>query len=145
LSDIVRSMPSPPAVRGFSEIVLVVADVARSSQFYREIIGLIPETEPTEEWAWFWAGEVGTPQRLGVHRGSLLFEEHSPHPAGARWGPIHFAFRIDRHDLESAADRARRAGIAVYGPTRFEWMRATSYYCYDPDGNLVEWWSPDPT
>jgi catechol 2,3-dioxygenase-like lactoylglutathione lyase family enzyme len=32
----------------------------------------------------------------------------------------------------------------VYGPTEFEWMKARSYYFYDPDGNLLEFWSPDP-
>ena len=143
-SGIVRGMERPPVIRGLAELVLVVADVARAARFYRDIIGLVPETEPTDEWAWFWAGEVGAPQRLAVHRGPLLFEEHSPHPAGSRWGPIHFALRIDRQDLEPAAERARRTGLAVYGPTRLDWMRATSYYCFDPDGNLVEWWSPDP-
>lgn len=150
-SGMVRGMERPPVIRGLAEIVLVVADVERAARFYRDVIGLVPETEPTEHWAWFWAGEIGSPQRLAVHRGPLLFEEHSPHAsgsrwaAGSRWGPIHFALRIDRQDLERAADRARHAGLAVHGPTRLEWMRATSYYCYDPDGNLVEWWSPDPT
>jgi catechol 2,3-dioxygenase-like lactoylglutathione lyase family enzyme len=30
----------------------------------------------------------------------------------------------------------------VYGPVELEWMNAESYYFYDPDGNLLEFWSP---
>lgn len=131
--------------RGLSEIVLVVQDVRAAAKFYREVIGLVPETDPTDEWAWFWAGAPGEPQRLALHKGSLLFEEHSPRPPGQRWGPVHFALQVDRAHLEAAAARARESGVPVYGPTRFDWMKATSYYCYDLDGNLVEWWSPDPT
>ena len=137
-------MGAPRFSRGFAEIVLIVQDVPAAARFYRDVIGLTPETEPTETWAWFWVGHPGQPQRLALHRGPLLFEEHSPHPPGARWGPIHFALQVGRADLEAAAARARASGIQVHGPTRFDWMKATSYYCYDPDGNLLEWWSPDP-
>ena len=71
-------------------------------------------------------------------------EEHSPLPPGQRWGKVHYAFEVPRVDLESAVAHVRAAGVEVYGPTRLEWMRALSYYFYDPDGNLLEWWSPDP-
>jgi catechol 2,3-dioxygenase-like lactoylglutathione lyase family enzyme len=33
-------------------------------------------------------------------------------------------------------------GVDVFGPVEFEWMNAESYYFYDPDGNLLEFWSP---
>ncbi len=59
--------------------------------------------------AWFWAGKVGPPQRIGLHRGSLLFEEHSPLP------------------LKASASAV-----------------PTSPSFYDPDANLLEFWSPDP-
>jgi len=32
----------------------------------------------------------------------------------------------------------------MLGPMRLEWMKADAYYFYDPDGNLLEWWTPDP-
>jgi catechol 2,3-dioxygenase-like lactoylglutathione lyase family enzyme len=129
--------------RGFSELVLIVEDVPRSAAFYRDVVGLVPETEPGEDWAWFWAGDPGTRQRLAVHRGSLLFEEHSPLPQGERWGRVHFALEVPADALESAAEHVRRHGVDVYGPTHFDWMHANSYYFYDPDGNLVEFWSPE--
>lgn len=129
---------------GLSELVLVVKDVAVAARFYREVVGLVPEREATGEWAWFWAGRPGRRQRLGITRGPLMFEESSPRPPGLRFGPAHFAFEVERADLKKEAARVAAFGAAVMGPARLEWMRAESYYFYDPDGNLVEFWSPDP-
>jgi catechol 2,3-dioxygenase-like lactoylglutathione lyase family enzyme len=129
--------------RGLSELVLIVADVPRSARFYRDVVGLVPEKAPNADWAWFWAGDPGTRQRLAVHRGSLLFEEHSPLPEGQRWGRVHFALEVPAAKLEPAVEHVRGQGVNVYGPTHFDWMGANSYYFYDPDGNLVEFWSPE--
>ena len=130
--------------QGISEIVLIVEDVPRAARFYRDVLGLIPIREVNEEWAWFWAGEPGVVQRIALHRGTLLYEEKSPLPPGRRFGRVHYAFQVARADLERAAERVRSAGVEVFGPMRLEWMGALSYYFYDPDGNLLEWWSKDP-
>lgn len=127
---------------GMSEIVLVVADVAKAARFYREVVRLIPVKEAEENWAWFWMGEPGQPQRLAVHTGSLLFEEYSPYPPGDRWGRVHFALLVPQQQIESAVQHVKSQGVEVYGPTSQEWMNATSHYFYDPDGNLVEFWTP---
>jgi catechol 2,3-dioxygenase-like lactoylglutathione lyase family enzyme len=129
---------------GLSEIVLTVSDVPEAARFYRAVVGLVPIRAADGEWAWFWAGPPGAKQRIALHKGSLFFEEHSPMPPGQRWGKVHYAFEVLRADLESAVAHVRAAGVEVYGPIRLEWMRALSYYFYDPDGNLLEWWSPDP-
>jgi catechol 2,3-dioxygenase-like lactoylglutathione lyase family enzyme len=128
--------------RGLSEIVLIVKDVQASARFYHEVVGLIPESESDEHWAWFWTGEPGEAQRVALHRGTLLFEEHSPLPAGARFGQVHYAFNVPRDRLMAAVDHVRTAGVEVYGPVHFEPMSADSYYFYDPDANLLEFWSP---
>jgi len=128
-------------VSGFAELVLIVEDVPHAAAFYREIVGLEPETEPDDAWAWF---SVADGQRLALRKGSLLFEKHSPHPDGQRWGHVHFALTVPRDRLAAAVEQVRASRVEVYGPTRFDWMHATSYYFYDPDGNLLELWSPDP-
>jgi catechol 2,3-dioxygenase-like lactoylglutathione lyase family enzyme len=71
-----------------------------------------------------------------------MFEEHSPHPEGERFGHVHFAFEVARDELDAAVGRVRSAGVEVYGPAQLDWMNAESYYFYDPDGNLLEFWSP---
>ena len=128
----------------FAEIVLMVEDVKVAAKFYEEVVGLTINRPANDDWAWFWLGEVGTPRRLALHRGALLFEEHSPYPEGQRWGRVHFALSVPRERLEAATAHVRSTGTPAYGPTRLEWMGATSYYFYDPDGNLLEFWSPDP-
>jgi len=118
--------------------------VPASARFYREVVGLAPATGATEDWAWFFAGEAGRPERIALHRGSLLFEEHSPHPEGEPWGQVHFALHVPRERLEEAVANVRAHSVEVYGPTCFDWMQASAYYFYDLDGNLLELWSPDP-
>ena len=83
-----------------AEIVLIVEDVKRSARFYRDVVGLVPENEPDDGWAWFWAGEPGQAQRVALRKGPLLFEEESPLPEGERWGRVHYAFNVPREKLE---------------------------------------------
>jgi catechol 2,3-dioxygenase-like lactoylglutathione lyase family enzyme len=130
--------------RGLAELVLIVEDVPKASRFYQDVVGLELEDGTGDEWAWFWAGKVGDPQRLALHRGTLLFEEHSPFPEGHRFGTVHFAFDVAPKDLDASVERVRAAGVEVYGPVEFDWMNAQSYYFYDLDGNLLEFWSPNP-
>ncbi len=128
---------------GISEMVLMVEDVKAAARFYEEVVGLVPEKEPDEDWAWFWAGTPGEAQRIALRKGPLLFEEHSPLPAGERWGTVHYALEVPRKMLAKAVEHVRSKGVEVYGPVRLEWMGADSYYFYDLDGNLIEWWSRD--
>jgi catechol 2,3-dioxygenase-like lactoylglutathione lyase family enzyme len=130
------------SIKNFSEIVLIVNDVQRAAEFYENVVGLTVESAD-DEWVWFYVGETEKNQRLAVHRGKLLFEEKSPLPEGKRWGQVHYAFEVGRNDFEKAVTKAKDAGVEVYGPQHFKWMNAVSYYFYDPDGNLIEYWSPD--
>ena len=126
---------------GISELVLVVKDVRSSARFYEEVVGLTPEKEANDEWAWFWAGTPGEAQRIALQKGPLLFEEHSPRPEDERWGAVHYAFEVTQDRLDDAVGHVRRKGAEVYGPVNLDWMDAISYYFYDPDANLIEWWS----
>ncbi len=129
---------------GLAEIVLVVKDVQASAEFYRDVVGLTPATEADDTWAWFWAGAPDLAERIALHKGSLLFEDQSPLPRGERLGPIHYAFNVPREQLDSAVAHVRDQGTEVYGPHNLKWMKAAAYYFYDPDGNLLEFWSPKP-
>ena len=125
-----------------AEIVLIVEDVALSKAFYRDVVGLALRTE-SEDWAWFWAGEPEHSANIGLHKGRLLMQEHSPHGPEHKWGLLHYAFRVPRERLQSAVEHVRSHGVEVYGPVHFEWMKADSHYFYDPDGHVLEWWSPE--
>jgi len=45
-------------------------------------------------------------------------------------------------DAFKFVDFLKEAGVEVYGPVDFKWIKAKAYYFYDPDGNLIEYWSP---
>ncbi|HEX9438815.1 MAG TPA: VOC family protein [Roseiflexaceae bacterium] len=128
-----------------AEIVLIVNDVKAAAQFYRDVVGLTPEIEADDAWAWFWAGAPGQARRVALHKGTLLFEEHSPLPEGKRWGQVHYAFHVPRERLAAAVAHVRERDVEVYGPVHIDWMNSTSYYFYDPDSNLLEFWSPNPS
>lgn len=113
---------------GMSEIVMVVEDVEGAARFYEEVVGLVPEKDANEEWAWFWAGTPGEAQRVALRKGPLLFEEHYPWPEGERWGQVHLAFEVPRDKLPDAVEHVQGEGVEVYGPVRLEWMGADSYY-----------------
>jgi len=129
-------------VKGFSEIVLIVKGIPKSKKFYEDVVDLTVESSD-KDWVWFYVGDRNRNQRLAIHKGKLLFEEKSPFPEVKRWGQIHFAFEVDRNNLEQAIEKVRHTGAEIYGPVDFKWMKAKSYYFYDPDGNLIEYWSPD--
>jgi len=128
---------------GIHEIVLVVKDVRKAAQFYRDVVGLTLRAEPTEEWAIFATISLANPQWLGLRKGHLLYEEHSPRPQGQRFGPVHFALQAGQPSPEEFLQNARQHGIEVYGPEKWEGrMKGQSYYCYDHDDNLFEYWFP---
>ncbi len=130
---------------GIHEIVLVVRDLEKAIQFYRDVIGLELRREPSEEWASFATISLENPQWLGLRKGSLLYEEYSPRPEGQRFGPVHFALQARASARDEFLQNARSRGIGVYGPERWESrMKGESYYCFDPDDNLVEYWFPSP-
>jgi catechol-2,3-dioxygenase len=127
---------------GLAEIVLIVKDVRAAAQFYQDVVGLTSVSEADDAWAWFWAGDPDQTQSVGLHKGSLLFEDQSPLPEGERWGHVHYAFKVPTERLADAVGHVRGKGVEVFGPVHFDWMNATSYYFYDLDGNLLEFWSP---
>jgi len=129
---------------GIHEIVLVVKNISEAVTFYRDVVGLVLRTEPTDEWASFATISLEHPQWLGLRRGTLLFEEYSPRPAGARFGPVHFALQALEPTPDGFLERARNAGLRVHGPQVWDnRLKGRSYYCYDPDDNLFEYWFPD--
>src|SRR5215470_17744373 len=99
-----------------AEIVLIVNDVPAAARFYRDVVGLTPESEADDSWAWFWAGKPGQAQRVALHKGTLLFEDQSPLSTGERWGQVHYAFNVPRERLAAAVDHVRNQDVEVYGP-----------------------------
>lgn len=117
---------------GFSEVILVVQDVARSLAFYRDVVGLRVDNEGNASFAWLWAGRPGEQQRIGITTGPLSYG------AAHVKGPQHFAFGTENARIDELKSALERQGVEVEGPVEFRFWNARSIYFSDPDGNRVE-------
>src|SRR5438874_11674615 len=126
-------------VRGLFETHLTVADLPRSTAFYRDVVGLPVALELPEQGAAFhWIGAPG--------RAMLGLWSIGSAPLGMT---LHVAFDVARDDVLAAPARLREQGVAplsFFGapadePSVIGWMPAAAVYFRDPDGHLVEYFA----
>jgi catechol 2,3-dioxygenase-like lactoylglutathione lyase family enzyme len=106
---------------------LTVADVARSVEWYANVLGL----QRVHEEAWGDFPAVLEANGSGV----ALFPHTSGHPVTSDDPLRHVGFRTSRAGLESARTELRRRGI---GFEEGDYGIAWSIYLSDPDGYCVE-------
>ncbi|MEN8160960.1 MAG: VOC family protein [Myxococcota bacterium] len=127
------------SVRGLDHLALTVADVERTLDFYRRVLGA--ELVYEELWR---AGklpvailQVGA-SRLSIHRAA---SPASPHAETPQPGSGDVCFRYDG-PLETAAAHLAAEGVEVIeGPVprpAADGQLGASLYFRDPDGNLLE-------
>lgn len=110
-------------------MTLQVCDPHAVAQFYVDVFGLrVLSTDADRLWL-----AVGEYARLGLWRpGEKEFgDEGGEH--------VHFAFAVERHELERIARCARAMGAELDGPHVHE-GGDRSLYVTDPAGNVVEAW-----
>ena len=130
-------MAAHTPVRGLFETHLTVADVGRSTDFYRDVVGLPLALDlPERNAAFLWIGEPGR-SMLGLWGiGSSVNSMH-----------LHIAFDVALDDLLRAPARLRDANVtplSFFGqetsePDVLGWMPAAAVYFKDPDGHLLEY------
>lgn len=112
-------------------VALAVTDLARSTAWYREVLGL----ERRYENVW---GEVPTMMAAGDTLVALFpMESQPPKPAPGNdtIAMRHFAFRATREQFEQAQEELRARGIKF---RREDHTISHSIYFRDPDGHLIE-------
>jgi catechol 2,3-dioxygenase len=124
-------------VRELGHLVLYVRDVARSANFYRQVLGWRqilpePEVEPVGVAA-FSSGRT--------HHELLLIEvgaDAAPVPSGRRVGMYHFGLKVGEtdDDLRAMMVTLREAGATIVGAS--DHTVTHSLYVEDPDGNEIE-------
>jgi lactoylglutathione lyase len=122
---------------GLFETHLTVADLARSTAFYRDVVGLPVALELPERGAAFlWIGAPG--------RAMLGLWSMGSAPMGLR---LHLAFSAALSDVLAAPAGLRAAGITPLSfdgdetdePSVLGWMPAAAVYFRDPDDHQVEY------
>ena len=116
-------------IQGIYEVAVRVRDLAAAEPFYRDVLGLeVGLRDEKRKWLFL---------RAGGQRGMIVLQQD-----GAN-GPLqHFAFTVDEAEIERAAERLRRSGVASVGPVVHEWIPAKSLYFTDPDGHDLELCAP---
>ncbi|MDQ1401167.1 MAG: catechol 2,3-dioxygenase [Acidimicrobiaceae bacterium] len=120
-------------IKELGHLVLYVHDVARSSAFYRDVLGwhqISPEGLPV---AAFSSGRT--------HHELLLIEvgaDAAPLPGGRHVGLYHFGLKIGDtdEDLRTALAALHSAGVRIAGAA--DHTVSHSLYIFDPDGNEIE-------
>ena len=116
-------------IRGLYEVAIPVKDLARSETFYRNNLGLtVGLRDESRRWLFL---------RIGGDAGMVVLQENN-----GNWQPLHFAFRVDVDDLNSAIVQLGENGINAEGPVIHKWMPAKTIYFLDPDGHELELCSP---
>ena len=126
-------LPPPPMVTGMYEMVLEVADLAASEQFYMEAIGLPVATRWGDERPATWM-TLGNEGFLGLWPASSggAVAIHN----GRGGDHVHFALRIPLGTIDQAQARLEELGHEV---ERVVFDNGNiAIYLDDPDGNVVE-------
>jgi len=112
-------------IRGLYEVAIPVRQLQRAEAFYRDVLGLVVGLRD-ERRKWLFL-------RAGGAAGMVVLQEHD-----GEFPIYHFAFTVDRSDLERAAIVLRECGVPTSGPTFHNWIPGTSLYFEDPDGHELE-------
>jgi catechol 2,3-dioxygenase-like lactoylglutathione lyase family enzyme len=128
-------------IMALDHIVLNVADIDRSLNFYTEVLGL-----PGERVDEFKAGKVGFPSvRINAATIIDLFPSKNSGPARAgekNSGNLnHFCLVVENAGLPGVIDHLKTNHIAIREGPASRWGargQATSVYFLDPDGNEIE-------
>ena len=125
-------------LRGLHHVTASVADLERTTTFYRDVLGLALTEEadnPDDPGArHFWFGDAAaTPGTLV----SFMEYPQLDEARGGRGAVHHFAFAVDSAEEQLAwRDYLRSKGVPC--SEVFERGRFKSIYFRDPDGNLLE-------
>jgi catechol 2,3-dioxygenase-like lactoylglutathione lyase family enzyme len=138
LTEPAAAEPRRMQLRGLHHVTAIVADLDRTTAFYRDVLGLALTDEGTNDddpdARHFWFGDAaGTPGTLV----SFLEYPQMDEARDGRGGVHHFAFQVGSDDEQVAwRDYLRSRGIPC--SEVFERGRFRSIYFRDPDGNLLE-------
>jgi catechol 2,3-dioxygenase-like lactoylglutathione lyase family enzyme len=117
---------APVRVRGLWHLALRVRDVGAAAAFYRDNFGLY---------------EVWRPDARNVYlsSGADNLALHEAVDVAAGGALDHLGFVVDSpEEVHAAAERLRRRGVPIAREPRAHRDGSVSFYCRDPDGNLVQ-------
>lgn len=139
--------PTLSVIKSLGEAAIRVSDLDTMSRFYEEILGL--QVIRKEEGFVFFKiakGYGGHSQNLALFKAeeSSFLVSKSDQLSPENSTLHHLAFNIDLEDFEAEQSRLTRLGISVQ-EVEHPWIHVRSLYFPDPENNLLEFVSFDPS
>lgn len=122
-------MKRPKATGGLHHVALYVKDLGACEQFYTELLGMRVEWRPDADNVYLTGGS----DNLALHRA----------PSGFDPGPAqrldHFGFVINEiGEVDEWFKFLKSNGVPIVKEPKTHRDGARSFYCRDPDGNIVQ-------
>jgi catechol 2,3-dioxygenase-like lactoylglutathione lyase family enzyme len=117
-------------LKGMRHIALKVTDVARSKNFYRDILGMDVVWEPDPQNVYLSTGC----DNIALHQVSQSFA------AGAVERQLdHLGFVVETVERVRELEESFRAqGVSIVHPFKMHRDGSASFYCADPDGIVIQ-------
>ena len=125
-----------PTIAAMDHLVLTVADIAATKQFYCEMLGMVAEEFEAADGSLRMSLKFGD-QKINLHQVGREFEPKARQPLP---GSADLCF-VTEFPLLDWTERLVGAGLAIEaGPVRRTGATGplNSIYLRDPDGNLIE-------
>lgn len=122
-------MKRPPATAGLRHVALFVKNMEACEGFYVDLLGMRVEWRPDPDNVYLTSGN----DNLALHRATGEF-------AGAAAQRLdHIGFIIaEMAQVDAWHDFLRGNGVAIVKEPKTHRDGARSFYCRDPDGNVVQ-------
>jgi catechol 2,3-dioxygenase-like lactoylglutathione lyase family enzyme len=124
-----------PAIRGLVEVVLVVEDIERSLEFYRDALGLetISPVAMPVKFLRIGAARDGVPQQVVLIPRAMAADQ----PLVRTRALHHIGLEVAPEDFDGERERLAGLGFAPRGG-QHPFMPVEAFYVDDPDGNEIE-------
>jgi catechol 2,3-dioxygenase-like lactoylglutathione lyase family enzyme len=117
-------------LKGMRHIALKVTDMARSKNFYRDVLGMDIVWEPDPQNAYLSSGC----DNIALHEVSRNFAT-----GAAEQQLDHLGFVVETIERVKELEEAFRArGVTIVHPFKLHRDGSASFYCADPDGIVIQ-------
>ena len=124
------------AVQSLDQLVLTVADIAVTADFYSRVLGMEAQRFTVADGTQRWALAFGS-QKINLHQAGAEFDPKAVCPTR---GSADLCF-LTAQDVSAWQDHLAQHGVTIVeGPVRRTGATGPilSLYVRDPDGNLIE-------